>query len=82
MGTMLGVGFVALIFIGFALALLGRFYVVAASNDVRQISEDRLVKILLIQQIKDNINVVARTVRNMALLTDPRLMKEEKARMG
>ncbi|WP_311223694.1 MULTISPECIES: methyl-accepting chemotaxis protein [unclassified Acidovorax] len=81
LGTMLGVGFAAVIFIGFALALLGRFYVVAASNDVRQISEDRLVKILLIQQIKDNINVVARTVRNMALLTDPGLMKEEKARM-
>ena len=81
LGTMLGAGFATVILIGLALALLGRSYLVAANADVREISEERLAKILLIQQVKDNVNVAARAVRNVAMLTDERLMQVEKARI-
>jgi len=81
LGTMLGAGFAIVIAMGLALALLGRSYVVDTSADVREISEERLVKILLIQQIKDNVNVAARAVRNVAMLNDAKLMQVEKARI-
>jgi len=76
-GSRLGLGFAALIA---ALLMSGVFsaWKLAAVNDqVNLLLEDRMVKVEQVTQIKDNANLIARSVRNVALLDDPSEVNKE-----
>jgi methyl-accepting chemotaxis protein len=76
-GSRLGLGFAALIA---ALLMSGVFsaWKLAAVNDqVNLLLEDRMVKVEQVTQIKDNANLIARSVRTVALLDDPSEVNKE-----
>ncbi|WP_225977189.1 MCP four helix bundle domain-containing protein, partial [Paracidovorax avenae] len=81
LGTMLGAGFSALIFLGLALAFIGRQQLGAVSEDVDLLTSDRITKVVQVQELKDNVNIVARSARNLALLEDAQQMAAEKQRI-
>ncbi|KQM76039.1 methyl-accepting chemotaxis protein [Xylophilus sp. Leaf220] len=80
LGTMLGMGFAAVILMGVLVAGYGRLQLNSVGDEIKLLADDRIVKVLQVQDIKDNLNVVARAVRNMALLTDAAQMEAEKKR--
>ncbi|XDF35054.1 methyl-accepting chemotaxis protein [Paracidovorax avenae] len=81
LGAMLGTGFAIVIAIGFLVAAYGRFQLDHTGTSLQALSRDRLDILLQLQQVKDNTNVVARAVRNLALLEDDASMAEEKKRL-
>ena len=81
LGTMLGIGFAIVIGISFLVAAYGRFQLDSTGKTLHALSKDRLDILLQLQQVKDNTNVVARAVRNLALLEDEAAMAEEKKRL-
>ncbi|AXW86325.1 methyl-accepting chemotaxis protein [Lonsdalea britannica] len=70
LSTMLGSGFSLVIAIGFLVALFGLFQLKQISANVQTLSELRITRLLQFQEFKDNVNVVARSVRDIALLKD------------
>ena len=80
-GTRLGMGFALLIVAALAIALVGRIQLGALSDEIRFLTEDRMVKVEQLTEVKDDLNVIARGVRNMALLTDEKAKVQEKARI-
>ncbi len=80
-GTRLGLGFALLIVAALAIALVGRIQLGALSDEIRFLTEDRMVKVEQLTEVKDDLNVIARGVRNMALLTDEKAKVQEKARI-
>ena len=80
-GTRLGMGFALLIVAALAIALVGRIQLGALSDEIRFLTEDRMVKVEQLTEVKDDLNVIALGVRNMALLTDEKAKVQEKARI-
>ncbi len=81
LGTMLGAGFSTLILLGLVLASVGKLQLGAVSEDVDLLTSDRIGKVTQVQELKDNVNLVARSVRNIALLENPQQMEAEKQRI-
>ena len=81
LGTMLGTGFAIVIAIGLLVAAYGRVQLGQTGSNLQVLSRDRLDILLHLQQIKDNTNIVARAVRNLALLDDAGAMASEKTRL-
>ncbi|WP_442867021.1 methyl-accepting chemotaxis protein [Acidovorax sp. GBBC 3334] len=82
LGAMLGMGFAVVIAIGFMVAAYGRIQLDQVGSNVQALSKDRLGTLLVLQEVKDNINIVARAVRNLALIEDPQTMNQEVARLN
>ncbi|WP_053844101.1 methyl-accepting chemotaxis protein [Paracidovorax avenae] len=81
LGTMLGAGFSALILLGLLLASVGKLQLGAVSEDVDLLTSDRIGKVTQVQELKDNVNLVARSVRNIALLENAQQMEAERQRI-
>ncbi|MGP3507808.1 MCP four helix bundle domain-containing protein, partial [Paracidovorax citrulli] len=81
LGTMLGIGFAIVIGLSFMVAAYGRFQLDSTGKTLHALSKERMDILLQLQQVKDNTNVVARAVRNLALLEDEAAMAEEKKRL-
>ncbi|MDA8456006.1 methyl-accepting chemotaxis protein [Acidovorax sp. GBBC 3334] len=81
LGVMLGAGFSTLILLGLTVAAVGRVQLGSVSDDVNLLTSDRIGKVMQVQELKDNVNVVARSVRNIALLEDGPQRAEEKQRI-
>ncbi len=69
-GTRLGVTFAFAIVVALSLALYARHVLTDISTDVAQLTSEQMVMIEHAQTIKDNLNIVARGARNIALMTD------------
>ena len=80
-GTRLGLGFFLVIFAGLVVALFGRLQLGAIEAQVTTLIDDRMVKVELVNDVKNNLNIVARAVRNLALLNDVPAMEVEKQRI-
>ena len=80
-GARLGLGFALVIAAGIVGAIFSRIQLGRASDEVQLLVEDRMVKVETISQIKDNLNVVARASRNIALISDEKEMLVEKKRI-
>ncbi|MEY4754809.1 MAG: hypothetical protein RJA44_2484 [Pseudomonadota bacterium] len=80
-GTRLMTGFGLIIAIAVAMAVIGFGRLMLISQQVDLLASDRLVKVEQISAIKDNLNVVARGVRNIALLTEVEGRQAEKKRI-
>lgn len=69
LSTMLGAGFALVIAIGFFVALFARIQLVSVGNNLNYAANVRLVNLLTIVKIKDNITDNAHDIRDMALYT-------------
>ncbi len=77
--TRMRFGFGLLIVVSIAVALFGRLALQQVGTQVHQLTQHNLVIVSVLSNIKDNVNVTARAARNIALLTDERSKRIEKA---
>ncbi len=80
-GARLGLGFALVILAGLVVAIFGRIQLGNVNEDVTLLVDDRMVKVDQLGAIKDNLNLVARAVRNIALTEDEQEMLTEKKRI-
>ncbi|GAB2737843.1 methyl-accepting chemotaxis protein [Melaminivora jejuensis] len=80
-GTRLGLGFALVILAGLAVALIGGLKLQAIQANTALLVQDRMVKIEQINDIMNNLNVVARASRNIAMMDDPQQQQQEKLRI-
>ncbi|SFB63286.1 methyl-accepting chemotaxis protein [Delftia tsuruhatensis] len=78
---MLGMGFLAVIVVCVCVAGFGWMKLHDQGEQLRVLAEDRMGNLARLQSLKDNANVSARVVRNLALITDPAQMAEESRRL-
>jgi methyl-accepting chemotaxis protein len=69
-GTRLMLGFGSATLIGIAIALVGAIQMRQMANSLDEIANNRMVKINQFSDIKDNLNTVARSVRNIVIKPD------------
>ena len=80
-GARLGAAFGALIVAALLVAGYGRYALGRIIDEVTIVVDDRMVKVDQLSDVKDNLNVVARATRNIALLEDADARAKEKARI-
>ncbi len=80
-GARLGLGFALVILAGLLVAIFGRVQLDRVNAEVTALVEDRMVKVELANQVNKNLNVTARAVRNLALLSNQDAMLAEKRRI-
>jgi len=80
-GKRLGTGFLITIAVAVAMALSARQQMATISQQVGDLTQHEMAKVLQLSQMKDNQNVVARGVRNIVLLSDAAAMQAEKKRI-
>ena len=80
-GSRLALGFSTLIVIGIVVAVFGRIQLERLADEVQLLVDDRMVKVEQITEAINNINLIARSVRNIALTSDHQEMEEEKKRI-
>ena len=76
-GARLGLGFALVILAGFVVAILGRLELGSIDAEVRFLLTDRVEKVNQLNQVKDNLNHVARSIRNIVIATDGDTMDAE-----
>src|SRR5256885_4450007 len=76
LGTMLGMGFFAVIVVCVCVAAFGWMKLRDQGEQLRVLAEDRMGNLARLQSLKDNANASARVVRNLALITDPARSEE------
>ncbi len=81
LGTMLGAGFLGVIAIGVFVAVFGWVSLQSQGEQLRVLAQDRMGNLARLQELKDNANISARVVRNLALLVDLQQMQEESRRL-
>ena len=81
LGTMLGAGFLGVIAIGVFVAAFGWMSLNGQAQQLQVLAQDRMGNLSRLQELKDNANVSARIVRNLALLVDAAQMQEESQRL-
>ncbi len=79
--TKLALGFAIVLLLGALQAGFGWFGLKDLATDLDLLVNDRMVKMDQLAEMKDNVNVTARSVRNMVLLTDARDKEAEKKRI-
>ena len=76
-GARLGLGFALVILAGLAVAILGRIELGSIDAEVRLLITDRAAKVKQLTQVKDNLNHVARSIRNVVIASDGETMDTE-----
>jgi methyl-accepting chemotaxis protein len=79
--TRLALGFGAIILLGFVIALLAMTRMHALSTTVDEMANNRMVKVAQFTEIKDNLNEIARRVRNAIITNDAAFRTEEKSKI-
>ena len=80
-GAMLGTGFTIVILLGISIALVGNLRLNMLSNSIDSLVTLRMTDVMRAQEIKDNVNLVARVVRNIVILQDTEAMAAEQKRI-
>jgi methyl-accepting chemotaxis protein len=79
--TRLALGFGALALLGIAIALFGAFKIHTLNQSLDEVANDNMVKTNQFADYKDNLNNVARAIRNMLLTEDGSVRNAEKAKI-
>ena len=79
--TRLKLGFGTIIVIGMAIAVIGALKMRALAADLDFISKDRMVKVALATEIKDNANTIGSLVRNIVISDDKAIRDDEKKKI-
>ena len=80
-GARLGLGFAAMITVSVAMALFARHEFSDLNAEVKSLAQERMAAVLVLGDIKDNLNVMARGARNIILISDEAGKKAEKQRI-
>jgi len=81
-GSRLALGFALVILAGLMVALFGSWKLVQIREQTTLLVDDRMVKVAQLNDVLDNLNQVARDVRNLALSADGREMAAIKKDIG
>jgi methyl-accepting chemotaxis protein len=81
-GMRLGLGFALLIVTALGIAIFARLSLNSVKVELDLLTQDRMVKVGQLESIKDNVNVIARAVRNIVILKDTGQMAKENERIG
>ncbi len=76
-GARLALGFGVVILAGLAVAICGRIALSDIGAEVKLLSQDRIVKVDQARDIKDSLNVIARSVRNIIIFKDDQQIQAE-----
>lgn len=80
-GSRLALGFAVTIAAALGIAFFARAVLLDIQSDLLLLTGNRMVKVEELEAIKDRLNLTARSVRNLALLTDAERMKPEQQRI-
>jgi methyl-accepting chemotaxis protein len=80
-GARLGLGFAAMITVSVAMALFARHEFSNLNAEVKSLTQERIAAVVVLGEIKDNLNVMARGARNIILISDEAGKKAEKQRV-
>ena len=80
--TRLALGFGAATALGMAIAVVATLEMRGLAADLTLVAKDRIPKIDRAAALKDNVNVVARSVRNVVIMQDPKARADEKKRIA
>jgi methyl-accepting chemotaxis protein len=78
----LGLSFAVVILAGLAMALFGRAELQAANAQISVLANDRMAKVIDVADIINNMNVVARTGRDLLLVNDDADIKQLQKRLA
>ncbi|SFE09123.1 methyl-accepting chemotaxis protein [Paracidovorax konjaci] len=78
----LGLGFGTVVAIGIGIAVYGSTQMRGLSSSVQELSTDRMVKVGLLTQLKDNFQTIGRYARNVAINNDPAFVGGEKQKIA
>ncbi|WJM87263.1 methyl-accepting chemotaxis protein [Dickeya chrysanthemi] len=78
LATMLGAGFAIVLVISFFVSGYGQLQLRQQSSNINTLANDQLEGLLLVQELKDNLNILAISVRNLTLFTAPDQVAQEK----
>ncbi|MEI7376158.1 methyl-accepting chemotaxis protein [Dickeya chrysanthemi] len=78
LATMLGTGFAIVLVISFFVSGYGQLQLRQQSSNINTLANDQLEGLLLVQELKDNLNILAISVRNLTLFTAPDQVAQEK----
>nr|WP_194724493.1 methyl-accepting chemotaxis protein [Noviherbaspirillum malthae] len=81
-GVRLAAGFAIILSLLLAISTFGIFRLNAVNMEVDDVLQDRYPKIVLATSIKENLNIIARSVRNTLIMTDPRQIDHELDRIA
>ncbi|KPF61552.1 chemotaxis protein [beta proteobacterium AAP51] len=73
-GTRLGLAFAAVIGLALVVGAIGVSRLSGLSEDLHLIGSDRVPKVVKISEMTDNVNLIARELRNAIILSDPQQM--------
>ena len=80
-GARLGLGFLLLIVAGLGVAVFGRYELTSVNGQVTTLVEHHMARVEELYEVKENLNLVARAVRNIALMEDVAAMQAELERI-
>ena len=80
-GTRLACGFALVILAGLGVAIYGAWQLDRIKTEVNRLVQERIAKVEQVNQLKDNLNSVARITRNIVLLTDDKAKQVELGRI-
>src|SRR4051812_23467010 len=69
--TRLSLGFGAAVALGVCIAVIAAMQMSSLSQQLDEIANDKMVKVEKLSRIKDNLNGIARAIRNILLSNDP-----------
>ena len=81
LGARLGWGFFIVIAITLAMALMAQSQLHAASQEATRLTREEMVRVHELSLVKESLNLIARSIRNMVLLTDEGMKKQEHDRI-
>ncbi|PIF25302.1 methyl-accepting chemotaxis protein [Acidovorax sp. 56] len=80
--TRLILGFGLLALIGIVIAVIGALNMRSMAQDLQEVSENRMVKVVQFTDIKDNLNAIGRFARNILISDDPAFRSQEKQKIA
>lgn len=81
-GKRLALGFGLTIALGIASVTFAVMKLNSLSNDIEQLATNRMVKVAQFSELKDNLQSIARFVRNCVINTDPAFVEAEKKKIA
>ncbi len=81
LGTRLGAGFALILILLTVVAYIGITRLAASNAALDDIVNNKTVKVQQANEMQDQINIIARSIRNIALSNDADFMKQEKDRI-
>ncbi len=82
LATMLGAGFAIVLVISFFVSGYGQLELRQQGNTINTLASDQLEGLLLVQELKDNLNSTAIAVRNLTLFTTHDQVEQAKQRIN